>query len=81
MSIRSLARTALIAIYLIGVTAVAASADSWLLQSRDIFALETASDPQISPDGKRIVHDRQAARQFVDRQYRRQRPATATVRH
>ncbi|MCB1625813.1 MAG: PD40 domain-containing protein, partial [Pseudomonadales bacterium] len=67
MSIRSLARTALIAIYLIGVTAVAASADSWLLQSRDIFALETASDPQISPDGKRIVYVRRSYDVMTDK--------------
>ena len=38
--------------------AAQAAADPQLLQSRDIFGLETASDVQISPDGRQVVYVR-----------------------
>ncbi len=45
---------------LVAGTALAAQAatDPQLLQSRDIFGLETASDVQISPDGRQVVYVR-----------------------
>ncbi|MBL8294771.1 MAG: PD40 domain-containing protein [Bryobacterales bacterium] len=39
------------------------------LQLEDIFQMETATDPQISPDGSRIVYVRQFADIMTDRRY------------
>lgn len=41
--------------------------DPRILQSRDVFQLEFANDPQISPDGKRIVYVRTAMDIMTDR--------------
>ena len=49
--------------------ALSASQPSDLLTIKDVFNLETATDPQISPDGKKIVYVRQFADIMTDRYY------------
>src|ERR1700730_15446592 len=58
--IRSLLAVSLCALPLI-------SADR--LSLMDVFQLQTASLPQISPDGKRIVYQRNFAEVMTDRRY------------
>ncbi|HKX30387.1 MAG TPA: S9 family peptidase [Blastocatellia bacterium] len=48
---------------------VSISAQSSRLTVNDVFNLEYASDPQISPDGKRLVYVRQFADIMTDRRY------------
>jgi acylaminoacyl-peptidase len=48
--------------FLAGAPAVAAPADEGRLQLKDVFHLEYASDPQVSPDGKQVVY----VRNFMD---------------
>lgn len=50
-------------------SALAASAQSRPLGVKDIFELELATDPRISPDGKRIVYVRQFAEILNDRRH------------
>jgi len=44
------------------------------LKAEDIFNMQTASDPQISPDGQRIVYVRGFADIMQDRRRRHQPP-------
>lgn len=44
-----------------------AGAEERLFQLRDVFRLEFASDPQISPDGTRVAYVRNAMDEFKDR--------------
>jgi len=46
-----------------------ASAQTGRLTLSDIFSFETASDPQISPDGRRVVYVRQYADVMTDKRY------------
>jgi len=48
---------------------VLAAADRKLLAPLDVFELEIANSPQISPDGKRIVYVREGADVMTDRRY------------
>lgn len=52
-----------------GITAAGedSQADPRILQSTDVFQLEYANDPQISPDGRRIVYVRTAMDIMTDR--------------
>ncbi|MGH9672964.1 MAG: TolB family protein, partial [Bryobacteraceae bacterium] len=54
---------------LISLLTLAAVADSKRLTPADAFQLELATDPQISPDGRRIVYVRQFADIMTDRNY------------
>ena len=49
-------------------TSLAAAADSQLFQNVDIFELEVAADPQISPNGEQIVYVRKSYDIMTDRQ-------------
>src|ERR1051325_7342459 len=56
-------RTATIAVcFTVLLTGRAPAQDKPLFQPMDVFRLEFASDPQISPDGKRVVY----VRNFMD---------------
>jgi len=48
-------------------TAFGADNDVAVLKNLDVFELERAGDPQISPDGSRIVYERRAADIMTDR--------------
>lgn len=48
-------------------TALAQDGPSRLFSGSDLFALEQASDPQISPDGSKVVYVRQSADIMTDR--------------
>lgn len=50
-------------------TLVCAASGQDRLALMDVFQVETASDPQISPDGKRIVYVRQFADVMTDKRY------------
>jgi dipeptidyl aminopeptidase/acylaminoacyl peptidase len=54
-------------ILLMGLTAATLPADR--LSLTDIFQIQTATQPQISPDGKRIVYQRNFADTATDRRY------------
>jgi acylaminoacyl-peptidase len=43
------------------------AADPGLFRSKDVFELEIAADPQVSPDGRRIVYKRSAMDVMTDR--------------
>lgn len=64
-------RKSLISLLLIGaaIPAYAATGDapSRVLEGRDLFALEVATDPQISPDGKTIAYVRKSGDIMTDR--------------
>jgi dipeptidyl aminopeptidase/acylaminoacyl peptidase len=55
-------RVALLALLLVLFAGISALADKNLFTMKDVFGLVYASDPQISPDGQRIVY----ARTFMD---------------
>jgi len=57
---------ALLACLLLGATAAAAAADDVFVNT-DVFQLEVAADPQISPDGTRIAYARRAMDIMSDR--------------
>ena len=52
---------------LLAAPAAAADGPSRLFQARDLFSLEAASDPQISPDGTRIAYVRRSGDIMTDR--------------
>ncbi|AUW59188.1 peptidase S9 family protein [Sphingobium sp. SCG-1] len=64
-------RTSLISLLLLSTSlpAIAAPADtpSRVLEGRDLFALEVATDPQISPDGKTVAYVRKSGDIMTDR--------------
>lgn len=62
-------RTLLIVLVALGAITSQAQKKSGGLTVDDIFNLQTASDPQISPDGQRIVYVRQFADIMTDRRY------------
>ncbi len=47
---------------------IAAASESGELKNLDVFDLEVASDPQISPDGEQIVYERRSYDIMTDRQ-------------
>lgn len=51
------------------ITSAAAQEKSSRLTSSDVFNLEFVSDPQISPDGRRVIYVRQFADIMTDRNY------------
>ena len=60
-------RLALLASFLLASTAYAQEAPDRRFSGRDLFDLQQASDPQISPDGSRVVYVRQAGDIMTDR--------------
>ncbi|MGN7998498.1 prolyl oligopeptidase family serine peptidase [Sphingomonas sp. 22176] len=62
-----LAPLALLLIATIPAAAIAQDAPNRLFTGSDLFALEQASDPQISPDGSKVAYVRQSADIMTDR--------------
>jgi dipeptidyl aminopeptidase/acylaminoacyl peptidase len=60
-------RLALLASLLLASTAVAQGTPDRRFSGRDLFDLQQASDPQISPDGSRVVYVRQGGDIMTDR--------------
>ena len=58
---------ALFSAFLLSSAALSAQELSTRLEPLDVFRVQVASDPQISPDGKRIVYVRQSADMAADR--------------
>lgn len=54
-------------LFLIPLLAATVAADDHVLKNTDVFELEVAADPQISPDGSRIVYLRRAMDIMTDR--------------
>jgi dipeptidyl aminopeptidase/acylaminoacyl peptidase len=60
-------RLAFAALLLLAAPVAAADGPSRLLEARDLFSLEAASDPQISPDGSKIAYVRRSGDIMTDR--------------
>ena len=60
-------RKALAVLLLLSAPAAAQEGPSRTFEARDLFSLETASDPQISPDGSRIAYVRRSGDIMTDR--------------
>ena len=60
-------RQAFAVLLLIAAPAAAADGPSRTLEARDLFSLEAASDPQISPDGSKIAYVRRSGDIMSDR--------------
>ncbi|MCI0338423.1 MAG: S9 family peptidase [Acidobacteria bacterium] len=66
---RNLISKTLVAVCLLLICSISALAQSNKLTINDIFNLELAVDPQISPDGRRIIYVRQFAEIMTDKRY------------
>ncbi|HEX8622945.1 MAG TPA: S9 family peptidase [Allosphingosinicella sp.] len=60
-------RKAFAVLLLLAAPAAAADGPSPILEARDLFSLEAASDPQISPDGTKIAYVRRSGDIMTDR--------------
>ncbi|HEX8262628.1 MAG TPA: S9 family peptidase [Allosphingosinicella sp.] len=60
-------RKAFAVLLLLAAPAAAADGPSRILEARDLFSLEAASDPQISPDGSKIAYVRRSGDIMTDR--------------
>ena len=60
-------RKAFAVLLLFAAPAVAAEGPSRIFEARDLFSLEAASDPQISPDGSKIAYVRRSGDVMSDR--------------
>ncbi|MET1111126.1 MAG: S9 family peptidase [Allosphingosinicella sp.] len=60
-------RRAFALLLLLAVPAAAQEGPARILQARDLFSLEAASDPQISPDGSKIAYVRRSGDIMTDR--------------
>jgi dipeptidyl aminopeptidase/acylaminoacyl peptidase len=60
-------RKAFAALLLFAAPAAAADGPSRIFEARDLFSLEAASDPQISPDGSKIAYVRRSGDIMTDR--------------
>src|SRR5262244_3800545 len=71
MRSRTLIPTAIIALilWLVPCAALRSQEPSNRLTAMDEFQLQTATDPQISPDGKKIVYVRRFADPMTDKRY------------
>ena len=56
-----------LAVLVVGAGATAAESDSLILKNLDVFDIEFAADPQISPDGSQVVYVRRSMDIMTDR--------------